>query len=351
MLLLVVGLLAGSCDDSDYSQRLLEKPESDEPYKEFICEDDVESTTTSTHYLTSILRKNCLCIWDWNDLSLEPRKGKIEYWCDNPILYHYGVLLADESIVTEVRQDEDSPGYIVKRNLPGDIEYQRWEIRADRICQKMYNTRNGKYIVLYYKIPNSFDKHYFGIIKDQDPEITWFLEQLSISHSIYNVALSEDGKYMAAVGSFNGGWILVADTEKKAVLWKKVPYGDEVPYGPWTVNFNGACFSPDSSRIYVAGNTGLFCFETASGKILSQWPINGRFVSVDVSPDSRWVAGGTVVPGDIYLYEAQTGKLVRNIKSGQYTVYSVTFSPDSTLLASSGVDHTNVKIWKVPAGL
>jgi WD40 repeat protein len=93
----------------------------------------------------------------------------------------------------------------------------------------------------------------------------------------------------------------------------------------------------------------LFCFDVATGRILSQWQIGGRFVGVDVSPDGRLVAGGTSISGYVYVYDAKTGKLLLRLDTDQGTHYRLTFSPDSTLLATRGTRTWKVKIWKMPS--
>jgi WD40 repeat protein len=150
-------------------------------------------------------------------------------------------------------------------------------------------------------------------------------------------------------GVSDGGFIHVVDVARQEVMWQKVPHGSEVPDGPWTVGFNDACFSPDSELIYVAGNVGLFCFDVQTGRILSQWPVAGRCIGVAASPDGRLVAGGAGGNGLVYIFDARTGSLRRTIGTGQHTIYGLTFSPDSTLLATSGVMRTGVKIWKMPS--
>jgi WD40 repeat protein len=191
-----------------------------------------------------------------------------------------------------------------------------------------------------------------GVIGTQPDKIQWVTtirkKELFLPE-VWHAAVSEDGKYLVAVGTNNGGFIHLADVTQKKVLWEKVPMGAEVPDGDWTVNFNDVCFSPDSKYVYVGGNCGLFCFDVATGKILSQWEVPGRCMSVAVSPDGKLVAGGGGGTGFVYVYHTKTGQLLRRLQTGQFTIYGLAFSPDSTLLATSGVMNTDVKIWKMPS--
>jgi WD40 repeat protein len=180
---------------------------------------------------------------------------------------------------------------------------------------------------------------------------TFFRRDWSLPH-LYAVAASEDGNYICIVGTCNGGWIMLADVVQKRVLWEKLPKREDILYGRWTVCFNDVCFSPDSKRIYVAGNCGLFCFDTATGKIIKQWPM-GIAESVAVSPDERLVAVGLPGTGYVYICDVNTanpiGIPVLRLDTGQHSVYSLAFSPDSKFLATEGVLNTNIKIWKMPS--
>ena len=74
--------------------------------------------------------------------------------------------------------------------------------------------------------------------------------------------------------------------------------------------------------------------------------------SVAVSPDERLVVGGLPGNGDVYVCDINSttriGTPVLRIRTGQYSVNSLAFSPDSKLLATEGVLNTNIKIWKMP---
>jgi WD40 repeat protein len=195
-----------------------------------------------------------------------------------------------------------------------------------------------------------------GLIGPSPTEIQWLPQTFFRNkHSLpllKAVAASEDGNYVCEVGSLEGGWILLADMVRKKVVWEQVAEGKAVPQGRWTVAFNDVCFSPDSKRIYVAGNTGLFCFDTVTGKITKQWPMPARAASVAISPDERLVAGGLPGTGDVYVCDVNSttriGTPVLRLRTGQYSVYGLAFSPDSTLLATEGVKRTHIKIWKMP---
>jgi len=254
--------------------------------------------------------------------------------------------MSDDLIIYPRHTKDDT--VIIIQETDDSNELKKYSISRPWQCEELVSSLNGRFIAIYSEFDFSYgsDKSAvrIGIISAPSFNLIWFDQLLKKNEYdclvMSGVSVSEDGKYIAAFGANNDGWIQLIDVEKEKVLWEKLPY--------WSVNFNDACFSPDSNNVYVAGNTGLFCFDVLTGKILSQWQIDGRFISVAASPDGHLVAAGTTASGDVYVYESRTGKLLQLIKTGQYTVYGLTFSPDSKLLATGGVLNTNIKIWKMP---
>ena len=311
-----------------------------------------------------------LYIWNWRNLKAEPQIVRFDNsWVpldfrNDPIIkkpsnYKYS-LIGTDLLAHAIHQRDDM--HIVVRAIDSEKEFNRWPLSRRWDCWQLRNTQNAQHVAVHLR--ENFDfvladrnrkdegRHRLGILSEGDSEIRWVsvvYMHSGIIPNISSIAVSEDGRYLAAVGTDSGGFIHVADVTAKKVLWQKVPHGAEVPHGEWTVNFNDVCFSPDSKHIYVAGNFGLFCFETETGKILSQWQIDGRLVSVAMTPDARLVAGGTEISGFVYIWDAETGNLLMRITTDQGTHYRLAFSPDSTLLATSGTRGDVIKFWKMPA--
>lgn len=74
------------------------------------------------------------------------------------------------------------------------------------------------------------------------------------------------------------------------------------------------------------------------------WWVN----SIAVSPDGRTIASGSD-DATVRLWEFQTGKLKQTMKASGNAVDLVVFSPDGKLLASQGGDNT-AKIWDASSG-
>lgn len=165
---------------------------------------------------------------------------------------------------------------------------------------------------------------------------------------------------------------------------------------------HAVAFAPDAPRLVTVGDDGLLCTwesETgaaidvegssagalsavafapsgrliaAGGKSSAVWnlPLEGklqrtlgspddpsvfadRVTALDFSPDGKLLAVGGGEPsrsGEIKLFNAQTGELVRTLKEPHSdTVNCLAFSPDGTQLASCGADRF-VKLWNVADG-
>jgi WD40 repeat protein len=76
-------------------------------------------------------------------------------------------------------------------------------------------------------------------------------------------------------------------------------------------------------------------------------------VTLSFSPDSKLLAVGGGAPtedGEIKVFEVVSGKVATDIKSGHSdTVFGVCFSPDGKMLATCGADKF-VKVWEMPSG-
>ena len=354
-------LVCASCDDKNDDAARYE----DSSGQAFLLELETHTANgiISTVQTTLVhAGEDAVWLWDWAELEKEPQIIAIDSsWI--PSLRSIGPAplntvccsIPPANIIRPSHQETDT--LLVVRNFKTSEEVHSRSFGREWFCNYFKSTRNGRYIAINlswdflveYKYEDRESR--VGVIDTETFQIQW-ADNIQCPNNlpiIESVSVSEDGRYIAAVGTNEDGWIHVADVQEKKVLWEKVPTGDEIPHGEWTVNFNDVCFSPDGKRIYVAGNMGLFCFDTQTGRILSQWQIGNRLVSVAASADGRLVAGGTNPPGDVFVFDSQTGGVLMRIGTGQHNVYGLAFSPDSTMLASEGVLHTNIKIWKMPS--
>ena len=126
-------------------------------------------------------------------------------------------------------------------------------------------------------------------------------EQVIPSEKLNFVLISDDGRYIAALGS--GGF----------KLWERDP-----------VHLIGA-------------------FRDPAGRANAGW-----FTSWAFSPDGKTLAVSDV-EGTVGLYDAQRGDLARRLTVSESSVSSLAFSPDGRLLGTTSADHL-VRVWDVVAG-
>lgn len=359
-----------SCTDvDDYSHTKV--PSTNTHFLEIETK-DMGTISTIQDMLMAAGQNGNLYLWDWRNLSKEPSiieldpKSRLPIWDRSPPLSRNEVyaLLSQRCFIHASHEEQDT--ILIFREVEGQKEVNRWATGKGWYCKQLRSTHNGRFVAvcldgdLNHRVEGVSQRgprrrgYRLGVIGPSQTDIRWlpktFFRKEHLPH-LYAVAASEDGNYVCIVGNIDSGWIMLADVVHKKVVWEKTPKREDILYGRWTVTFNDVCFSPDGKRIYVAGNCGLFCFETATGKVIKQWP-TPRVVSVAVSPDERLVAIGEEGYHKVYICDVNSanpvGIPVLILDTGQYSPYSLAFSPDSKLLATEGVLNTNIKIWKMP---
>jgi WD40 repeat protein len=112
-----------------------------------------------------------------------------------------------------------------------------------------------------------------------------------------------------------------------------------------------ACFSPDGAWLAVSGEQPIQIWDVASGQLVRTFeskPDSHSF-SVSISPDGTLLADSGS-DGRITLWDVASGKTVRSLSHGrQNDVHDIQFSPDGKLLVSVGTDSA-VRLWDVSSG-
>ena len=160
--------------------------------------------------------------------------------------------------------------------------------------------------------------------------------------SVWGVSFSPDGRMLA---SGSGGTIRLWDVGAGEHL--RTLEGHKSGYV-------SVSFSPDG-RVLASGggDSTVRLWDVGTGALLKT--LTGhtdRVMSVSFSPDGRMLASGSD-DDDIRLWDVGTGEHLRTLeghKSGSWRGLGVTFSPDSTTLASSTSNDGTIRLWDVLSG-
>jgi WD40 repeat protein len=151
----------------------------------------------------------------------------------------------------------------------------------------------------------------FGEVKVWDAQSgQQVLDLKGLTRDVRTVAFSPDGKRLASAGS--GGWDAGGKPLPGEVKVWDARSGQQVldlqGHTSWV---SSVTFSPDGTRI-------------ASGS-------------------GGWDAGGKPLPGEVKVWDAQSGQQVLDLKGLTGSLHSVAFSPDGKRLATSG--ELTAKVW------
>jgi len=113
-------------------------------------------------------------------------------------------------------------------------------------------------------------------------------------------------------------------------------------------------YSPDGKLIASGSFQEVVIWDAQAGTFKQKLTgFADRVVALAFSGDGKLLATGggpASEDGEIMIFDAATGKQVREIKNGHSeTVYGVCFSPDNKMLATCSADKF-VKTWEVPSG-
>jgi RNA polymerase sigma factor (sigma-70 family) len=170
-----------------------------------------------------------------------------------------------------------------------------------------------------------------------------------------SIALSDNGHIMAVgvnqgLKNGSGSIIIIWDVDAKKQLAR---IEDE------TVFFYGVAVSPDGKWLAAGGGanrkdlkieeTAVHIWETATGRPVHTLPgHNCQYVRPGAlctfSPDSRWLATGDAA-GKLRIWEVLSGEEVRSF-SGHHSIVTAQFSPDGKLLVAAS-DEAPCFIWDV----
>jgi WD40 repeat protein len=178
--------------------------------------------------------------------------------------------------------------------------------------------------------------------------------QTDVDSSVYAVAFSPDGKYIA---SGNG--------DATVSVWETATGREVRIMKGHTGTIWAVPFSPDGRLIASASwdNTAII-WDAASGREIRKLGgeksagIEAQVRDAAFSPDGRWLATSEMgfdtarrqyAYNRIRIWDVATGREAKTLTGHAKDINSIAFSPDGRKIASGSADET-VKIWDVGAG-
>ena len=154
---------------------------------------------------------------------------------------------------------------------------------------------------------------------------------------IKDIAYSQDGTKLAVAGR-NGIWLYDAQTEHELAKCL-VSSGSVI----------SIAFNPNGNTI-VGTNTGynsaIRIWDVDTGKNLRTYRY--QVFEVEYSPDGKLIVGRDPKK-NMYLLDADTGKLMHTFPEVSTFIWSVTFSPDGKTIANCSADNV-IRLWDVNTG-
>ena len=116
---------------------------------------------------------------------------------------------------------------------------------------------------------------------------------------------------------------------------------------------NSAAFSPNGKEIVAGSNDGFVqVWDADTGRVLRTmepifFPISSVVYSTDGKGTQILAAWGDKTIGDAGIFDAGSGKLIREFSGHKGMIWSASFSPDGKKIVTASQDET-VRIWTLP---
>jgi WD40 repeat protein len=306
----------------------------------------VAKLSTYKNFLVAVCLDNKVYVWDWNNLSEEPRTGLAQS--------HQAALIGYDTVVS-LRQR--TPTALVVTNLEGDRKHK----------EVLTSTNEGR---AYLAVSGDARSVALCITKEQegdgekancqlltfDPDASKVDPVIKISgedavpSQVRGLAISDDGGFVVLVSEREDDcWVDLIDTKTKRKVWEEML--------PSAQGFAHMAFSPDAEMIYVGYGAGaLYKIQTASGELLNRLVVakdNGSMSSggscwdVAVSQDGSLVAA--IVSEVAHVWDCKTDEKIFTKRPDHKITGNLAFSPDRRFLATSDMRQGGtINIWRMP---
>lgn len=158
---------------------------------------------------------------------------------------------------------------------------------------------------------------------------------------VSGLAFSRDGKRLAT-----------AALESAVKVWDVAARRQIISFEKHTAVVDRIALSPDGQLVASMDGNTLHVWNVVDGSIRFTRKTPGRAYDVAFSPDGRLLAfsgGVDGAPGEVVLYDVDTWKPAKTLRTPDALLNRIAFSPNQRLLAAARTDK-QVLVWDLPTG-
>lgn len=155
------------------------------------------------------------------------------------------------------------------------------------------------------------------------------------SHSIYAVACSPDGKYIASVSTYDGVKVWDAATGRTTFTYRwSADHLDIIAWSPDSQSIASCERNDDETTIHV--------WDASSGREIRTYHHPKRVNTVVWSPDGKSIASAEQEDETVHVWDVSTGNTITTYRNHSSPINSLIWSPDGSRIATKSKDTVHV---------